>query len=495
MPTSPPSPSATPTSSATPNDTATASPTATRTTVVANALIEGPVTAGGSPWIQSTRFDLAEVGYAQAEFFMTGTAQAYTNVGELDSDGTWSAAPADSAGYKTRILVYRPIDPQRFNGTVIVEWLNVSAGLDAAPDWTSAHTELVREGYAWVGVSVQRAGIEGPTGPLGINLTLKGFNPMRYGSLSHPGDSFSYDIFSQAGQAVRNPQGLDPLDGLRPARIIAAGESQSAFRLTTYVNAIHPVARVYDGFMIHSRGGGSAPLSQAPQPPIDTPDVVRIRTDLQEPVLVFQTETDLIALGYLPDRQPDTERFRLWEVAGTAHADTYTLIVGFNDQGDTAAGAECLISMRPIPGILECDSPVNSGPQHWVLKAAFAALDRWVRGDGAPPIAPRLELEGDQYVLDEFGNVRGGIRTPAVDVPIATLSGLGQTGATFCRIFGTTVSFDAARLASLYPTTDAYVSAVNDATDSAVDAGFILPPDGELIKAGAAEFGPRCREM
>jgi hypothetical protein len=446
--------------------------------------------------VQSTRFDLADVGYAQAEYFMSGTAQAYVNVGAFDSDGAWTAAPAGTSAYKTRILVYRPIDPQRFNGTVIVEWFNVSAGLDAAPDWTSMHTELIREGYAWVGVSVQRAGIEGG-GPLGIDLSLKAVNAERYGSLVHPGDSFSYDIFSQAGQAVRNPQGLDPLGGLEPARVIAVGESQSAFRLVTYVNAVHPLARLYDGFLIHSRGGNGAPLSQSPEPEVSVPDVVRIRTDLAEPVLTFQTETDLITLGYLPARQPDGPRFRLWEAAGTAHADTYTLIVGFDDTGEDNAAAECVVSSSPIPNIIDCATPINSGPQHVVLKAAIAALDRWVRGEGEPAMAPRLEVAGmpAEFVLDDFGNVRGGIRTPAVDVPIATLSGLGQTGSNFCRIFGTTVPFDAATLADLYPTTADYVSAVSAAADSAVAAGFIRPADAEIIKAGAAEFGPLCREL
>src|SRR4030095_5950610 len=98
-----------------------------------------------------------------------------------------------------------------------------------------------------------------PLGGLKIN------DPERYGSLSHPGDSFSYDIFSPAGQAIRRGD-PDPLRGLHPQSVVAAGESQSAGRLVTYVNAIDPVAQVYDGFLIHSRGGGSARLSQEPEP-------------------------------------------------------------------------------------------------------------------------------------------------------------------------------------------------------------------------------------
>jgi hypothetical protein len=456
---------------------------------VPNPTLEGPVTGGnGAPFIQSTSFDLTEVGYRQAEFFMSGTARAFTNLGPFGEDGVWNAELSGStADYNVRIVVYRPIDAQQFNGTVLVEWFNVSGGLDAAPDWTATHTELTREGYAWIGVSAQRVGIEGGGGA--FNLSLKTVDPGRYGSLHHPGDSFSYDVFSQVGQAVRAPDGLDPLDGLRPARVIAIGESQSAFRLVTYINAVHPLVRLYDGFLVHSRGGGGAALSQAPEPDVSAPAVARIRTDLAEPVLTYQTETDLITLGYLPSRQPDSERFRLWEVAGTAHADTYTVVVGFTDKGDTPVGAELLIVAAPIPGFIECDTPINSGPQHFVLKAAVHALDRWVRGDGAPPIAPRLEVSGDpaQFVHDDLGNVVGGIRTPAVDVPIATLSGLGQTGGSFCRIFGTTVELDAETLADLYPTHDAYVDAVSESADSAVAAGFIRPADAELIKQAAEE--------
>jgi hypothetical protein len=452
--------------------------------------IEGPVTGGnGYPYVSATGFDLAEVGYSQAEFFLSGTASSFTNLGTFDSDGRWRAVPASGTSYKTRIVVYRPIDAARFNGTVVVEWLNVSGGLDAAPDWTSAHTELIREGFVWVGVSAQSVGVEGSSGMTLVSLPLKKVDPERYGSLHHPGDSFSYDMFSQAGQAVRHPGAVDPLGGLTPRRVIAAGESQSAFRLVTYVNAVHPLAQVYDGFLVHSRGSSGAPLSQSPQPAIAVPSPARFRTDLGVPVLVFETETDLVSLGYFPDRQADGSLFRLWEVAGTAHADTYTLLVGATDLGNSPSAADLVVTASPIPGIIDCDKPINSGPQHFVLNAAFAAFNRWVRDGTPPPHAPRLQITAGTppvIALDSHGNALGGIRTPAVDAPIATLSGLGQTGANFCRIFGTTVPFDRATLAALYPSHDAYVAAVEAAADRAVNAGFILEPDAELIKASAA---------
>src|SRR5262249_19053444 len=153
-----------------------------------------------------------------------------------------------TSAYRTRILVRRPANAAHFNGTVVVEWLNVSGGLDASPDWTYLHTFLIREGFAWVGVSAQQLGVEGGFSPLGLDLSLKSQNPQRYGSLMHPGDSFSYDIFSQVAAAVRGAADTT-LGGLRAKRVIAAGESQSAFRMVTYINAVQPLAKAYDGFL------------------------------------------------------------------------------------------------------------------------------------------------------------------------------------------------------------------------------------------------------
>jgi hypothetical protein len=50
---------------------------------------------------------------------------------------------------------------------------------------------LLRAGYAWGGVSTQKVGIDAPLG-------LRAWDSARYGGLTHPGDAYSYDIFSQA---------------------------------------------------------------------------------------------------------------------------------------------------------------------------------------------------------------------------------------------------------------------------------------------------------
>ena len=219
----------------------------------------------GAPVLLLSGFELAPLGYSTEEFFVSGTASSYTLAGAPTPDGHWQAAPAETAPYVTRIVVVRPTDAHKFNGTVVVEWLNVSAGTDATPDWNAAHREIMRGGYAYVGVSAQKVGVDGGPSMGGNSMAkpLKKANPERYGSLIHPGDAFAYDIYSQAGRLLRQPKAAGVLGPLSPKRILAVGESQSAVFLTTYVNAVDPLAKVYDGFLIHSRFGAPSRLDGA----------------------------------------------------------------------------------------------------------------------------------------------------------------------------------------------------------------------------------------
>ena len=297
---------------------------------------------------------------------------------------------------------------------------------------------------------------------------------------NEPGDN---RIWREAAQALREPGNIDLLPGLGVERLIALGESQSAGRLVTYINAVHPLYAPFDGYMVHSRGDGSPPLAQEPLVPIPTPASVRIREDLDVPVMNFQTETDVLGLGAVSARQPDSEWFRLWEVAGTAHADYYSIAAGRRDIGEDPRFA--VVVEAEIP---PCTKPVNAGPMTWVFNAALRSLDDWVREGTAPPMAERLAVDDtlSVFVKDELGNVQGGIRTPYVDAPAAVLSGEGQSGGGFCRLFGTTELFDAAQMAQLYTDQAGYEAAVSAAADEAVEAGFLLPEDAGRIRAAAA---------
>jgi hypothetical protein len=462
---------------------------------VPRATVTGPVTGGtGIDLLGTTMFDLSKVGYEQSEYFLAGTATAYTSASALTSNGRWTVTPARSAYYKTRMVVYRPIDPARFDGTVIVEWLNVSGGVDAAAAWLTDHVQLIRSGMIYVGVSAQAAGIVGEAGSLGASNGqaggIKGADPVRYGSLVHPGDSYSYSIFEQAGAAIRR-DATKVLDGLTPKRVLALGESQSASRLVTYIDALQPQSRgVYDGYFVYSEGGSGAPLSQAPQADLLPPTPTLIRTDLDVPVMIFETEADVVVLGYLPARQPPTRFIREWEVAGTAHYDTYGLVESFTDTGNGAADLKTFDTMiHPVSSfyhnVVTCPVPLNAGAHTYELRAAVVALNSWVITGKPPRQSPRLDVAGPTaYVTDQNGEAVGGIRTPQVAAPIAVVNGTGDTsgaGGGFCQIFGTTIPFSKAKLAQLYPTHETFVQKWDRAVAADVSKGYLLPADAAVL--------------
>jgi Alpha/beta hydrolase domain len=438
-------------------------------------------TVGSGPDKMFANYPLSKVGYSASEFFFSGTAHAYTSASPLGSDGKWTVQPASSAPYTSRLIVAMPTNPKKFNGTVVVEWLNVSGGADLAGDWWYGHDEMIRSGDAYVGVSAQAVGVN----------AAKTADPARYGSLSHPGDSFSYDIYSQAAMAVRE-HASTVLPGLKPRLFFGDGLSQSAGYMTTYVDAIAPLVNVFDGYLLHSRIGGSGPLSQPPELDIGTPQILFVRDDLAVPVLTLQSETDVLVLGFLASTQPDSKMFRLWEVAGAAHGDSYLALNALDDDTTRSADLAGFASMtspasRSTSGPLQCSAGFNTGQLHYVYNTALHDLIAWARTGATPPRAPRLEVDTSTapptYKLDKNGNVLGGIRTPAVDAPLATLSGLppAVVPSVFCADFGQTQPFTPTKLAALYPTHAAFVSQWQKAVTRDEKAGYLLAPDARRL--------------
>ena len=449
---------------------------------------------------------LDPASHVMQEFTIAGTATSYKEIG-IDADGRWTVVSADTAPYVTRIVVIRPKDAAKFNGKVVVEWLNVSGGLDVGPVWTMTRRELLRSGSAYVALSAQRVGIDGGPSLSNAGAPLKKANPARYALLSHPGDAFSYDMLSQIGQVVKKGQS-GVLGKLKAKHVIAVGESQSAGYLTTYVNAIDPMAKVFDGFLIHSRSGSSSALSPMPRAPPPAPGaaapppprIIKMRPDLRVPVMIFLTETDVISAtgrtGYALARRPDDDRLRAWEVAGTAHADAYMSKVGQIDTG-TASSAELAAEFAATNDLRGATLafPFNNAPQHhYVMESAIAHLENWVARGVLPPHGALMAVTGSgqaddpvNAMIDANGNIKGGIRSPWVDVPTSRLAGTGNSGSVSASLYGIAEPFDVATLKKLYPGGKAeYLRKFTVALDSVIRQGFILAADRKEILGLAA---------
>jgi len=445
--------------------------------VVPTPSVTGPLTSDppGSPGHNypffSTDMVLSDFGYVEQEFLFDGTANRYDapapsgGIGNNAASATTANIVSSDHPFRSRMLVRRPIDPARFNGVVVVEWLNVTNGYDTDVHWLYQKEFFLRAGYAWVGVSAQNAGLSNlPNG-------LKNWSPARYGTLNVnaggtlTGDVLSYDIFSQAAQAIRSVPAV--MGNLPVQMVLAIGQSQSAGRLGIYFNAIHIRDPIYDGAVLAS--GGQI-----------------IRNDLTLPMIKLLTETEyaISAVNEIPVLQPDTDKIRVWPVAGASHSEQYSLL-------SRAAFLKRDLNLQAFDG---CATPARSRvPNRFVYNAAVNALVQLNRTGQQPAHAPPVQVltvSPPSIARDAFGNGLGGIRLAEMEVPIA------REGGDACFLGGIHVPFDTPTLNALYPNHGAYVAKVAHAANASVAAGFVLPEDAEATIEKAAGsiigFGLGC---
>jgi len=251
--------------------------------------------------------------------------------------------------------------------------------------------------------------------------------------------------------------------------VIATGHSQSAGRLTLYYNSIQPLDRVLDGFVLH--GGGMSGL---------------VRTDIQTPAWKLLSETDVIR-GQAAVRQPDSDVFRTWEVAGASHGD-WDLRVARKP-----LWTRDLSWTEPEP----CERPALSRvPAYLVQAAVYDWMKLWIEQGIQPPHAPRITMSSvgklgtpeerlSVAARDEHGNALGGIPLAQFAAPTGANTG-SNDGPGFCRIYGSHEPFDAAKLARLYPSRANYLAEVNRITDENLKAGYITKEGAAQTKKEAA---------
>ena len=141
-----------------------------------------------------------------------------------------------------------------------------------------------------------------PAQTAGMN-ELKAWDAKRYAALGDSNDGQSYDIFTQAAEAARD-DAATLLGGLKPARVIGMGDSQSAFRLVTYVNAIQPVSHAFNGFITIGRAVVAAPIGSGLVALSPVPAL--IRTDNTTPLIQLNTEGDIEELAPRSPASPTT---------------------------------------------------------------------------------------------------------------------------------------------------------------------------------------------
>jgi hypothetical protein len=435
--------------------------------------------------------NLASVGYVEQEYIIRGKANVYTwpNVGP-------AVVRTADAPYVTRILVRKPAKANKFSGNVVVEPLNPSNLFDLNIGWALLNRQLVRNGDAWIGVTVK---------PISVQA-LKNFDPQRYAELSFANplplddprncqtvatdsartteNGLAWDIISQVGRLARDGKVI----GHRTTKVYGFGYSQTGGYFYDYINGVRPLAalpsgkQVYDGYIVAVAGGafvGAVPINQCePAPPVG--DERRQFTNVGVPIIHVMSQSDYLTgiAGRRLDSDNPADAFRHYEMAGAGHATPDELYY-------SARSADIVKAGRAVPPQQCNEGPRSRFPSHIFFDAFLSNLDKWVRKGTPPPHGSPIVVQQGAPVKDEFGNVVGGLRSPYLDVPTSTWEG-SSTGASFCFIAGHEVPFDQATLNRLYRSHLDYLAKVTRSAATLSAQRFITPYDAAAIVREAA---------
>ncbi len=450
-----------------------------------------PVSSDSLPFSTASRsepaIDLAAQGYLEEEFFVTGTGNVY----DWAPDGSIKVR-TPGLPFTTRILVRRPSDKTRFSGTVLVDVSNRGDGFDTYATWGQLHDYLLANRHAYVGVTAFAGNV----------AALKKFNPARYAPLSFPKpaetcgpagrapefeDGVRWDVISQIGALLKSNAQSNPLAGYAVQYVYAS--MQSAGDMPTYVNAFPRNMKLgngkpaYDAFLIKDSGGPGALNSCAQRLAEGDPRLV-IR-NVGVPVIQILAQNAITANTRRPDSDAAGDQFRRYELPGASHFDLWHFMYRPPLKDITAAGIKPEDYFQ-VPR--ECEparAPINDFPQPYFFNAAFANLDQWVRKGTPPPKAGFVELKdgkGPEFVNDEFGNVRGGIRSPWFDVPAGTFYP-EMKGPGMCRSIGYWAPFSWTRLEALYGNRQNYTKKFLESVDRLVTEHWVTAADGDKLKA------------
>jgi hypothetical protein len=382
--------------------------------------------------------------------------------------------------------------------------LNPSNNMDINIGWAIMRKQIERTGDTWVGLTSR---------PIAA-AALKTFNPTRYAPISFadplPPDQrpctvtgveanqergLVWDMNSQVAAWLRSNAASNPLRGAI-THVFGFGYSQTGGFLNTYANAIHQLASqangkpMYDGYFISVAAPGFVgvvPIN-ACSGNIGATDPRQATGNQGVPIIRAMSQSDYISgiRGRRADSDDPADPYRHYEISGMGHASPFELYYSARPADMVAAGI-------PVPAFSCNEGPRSRFPTNVAFDAIMQNLEAWARTGVAPPRSTFINVNAsNQPILDQFGNVQGGYRTPYLDVPTSTWYG-NATGASFCFIAGYEVPFTAERLASLYPTKADYIAKVEASVDALVAQRFITEADGRYIKQEAryaCKLGP-----
>jgi hypothetical protein len=410
---------------------------------------EQPVAGPGLPPPMLTPFN-----YVQEEYFVSGTV--------------------DGKPYLTNLLVRKPKDPKKFSGLVGVETIHAAG---AIPFWGSGREVWMPGGHAWIAVASQRSALE---------VQVKKFNPKRYVQLQVPEaaaaagaapanglnggaqDLISQAIMTQIGQMLKSNRKDGPLAGMTVKYLLMGGSSQTGATTLHYIQQSHAGARMPNGKPVYD---GYLPMEAFVSGPLSGGDAAVIHAVGEGDFGLFTSFPGSPAIAPArEDSDAPNDRYREYQYPGASHVPT---------RGATTGGEGALLP--------------SQFPTAPLYKGAMLNLISWVTKGVPPPKSPRLERVDGVIARDEFGNAKGGIRTPYVDVPTVRYIASPPVVAGGDRsraMMGLQEPFSPDKLRSLYQTRENYLQRFNQSADKLAAGRWVTPEDAAKLKQEEAEHPP-----
>ena len=393
--------------------------------------------------------DMAHFRYEATEYFVSGAANGQP--------------------YTTRIVIRKPKDPARSSGLALAESMHPSGN---AWMFHFTHRYSMNEGH--IGVEVLTS----------TPQPFVEFNEQRYRNLRVAAGQAPV-ILAQVGALMKSLE--SPIAAYRIRKMILAGTSASAAVVVNYLPA-HTVLRlpdlrpIFDAFMPTSTGATIAVQF----------DVSGTARAIDVPIVQVPTMTEVASANatWRPDSDTPGNQFRVYEFPGMAHIDSR----------DAAA-------YYPNP----CRLPISRFPMAAYMSVALDHLWKWIDKGTIAPRADRIFVDRNEandasfMALDEYGNARGGIRNPYVDVPVKTYgvrnggasppipnahpfvaSRTPEAQAQLCGLAGYENALPAAQLRKLYKDPKTYRARVAKRLDELTKQGWSLPVYRDVILADAA---------
>lgn len=432
--------------------------------------------------------DLSAAGYVEQELYLSGVAPAITAQGKILFD----------VPYITRILVRKPRDPARFNGTVIIEpltWIG-----ERGAGWILTKDYLLRKGYAEVAytLSINKPQQDPKTRtdpnwmpdpePANLNLEfMRRFDYARYSPLGFYYDPSRFTRGDHADPFVPQSQGIGaqlalllksnlakgPLPGLRVERVYVNSWAVTAQVWMDYLDqGRHPQWRMPDGSpLIDAYMTGKMEFGSLGGEPLRVPR--HLPADVPFVNVYSQSElmTDVLA-GVPAAADSDQPRMRFYELTGVPHMRPADLGTEEVEQLPAEIGK----GNDPT-----CMHIYDEEPENVLVAALLDDMDAWVRTGVPMPRADRVARRGKSVARDpKTHNLIGGVRPPWVQVPVAAYMTDAETNCGL--LYDTKIVYTPERLRALYGTYDNYVRRFDAAKRASIEARYLLSEDAEGVR-------------